>query len=86
MIVCISFSDPYQCDNDTLRTVFIPDYIVTGAEVLKSVGEAVTVNCAKDFQLFTKDVWDDNGMDNTLTLICKPDKKFDVPLASQLPQ
>ena len=45
----------YKCDNASLSSVFIPDYRVTGADVERSVGETVTVNCAEDHQIFTED-------------------------------
>ena len=65
--------------------MFIPDFKVTGAETERAVGETVTVNCAEDHQIFTRDLWDDDESDNTLTFTCKPDKDFDVPPTSELP-
>jgi hypothetical protein len=34
----------------------------------------------------TKDMWDQNETDNTLTARCKPNKKFDVPSPAYMPK
>ena len=58
---------------------------MTGADVLKKVGETVEVSCQSG-KFFTKDKWDADPEDNLLHVRCKPDGDFDVPLNSDMPQ
>lgn len=63
-----------------------PQYIVTGHKDPVIVGQYIEVRCARDIQLFTQDIWDENANDNVLRLKCRPDKKFDVPVSNDLPE
>ena len=49
------------------------------------IGEKLNVTCANAVKLFTKDIWDTNGTDNILHIICRPDKYFDVPPDAEMP-
>ena len=55
-------------------------FVVTGASADATeaeeakVGDLVTVNCALGLQYFTADDWDADDGDNTLTIICKPER------------
>ena len=67
-----------------------PKFVINQADVENNIppiliGGQVTVNCIKSVQLFTKDIWDQDPNDNMLTIRCRPDKMFDVPSSSQMP-
>lgn len=79
-------SEPHTCRNVSLTNLFTPDYKVTGANVLHYIGEVVTVTCALSHQLIDTDKWDSNATDNTLTIMCKPNRQFDVPPLGELPR
>ena len=49
------------------------------------IGDKLNVTCANTVKLFTKDIWDTNGTDNILHIICRPDKYFDVPPDAEMP-
>jgi len=65
--------------NDTSTTV-APE---TDLDV--SVGGSVVVKCKETWQLFFEDKWDADPTDNRLTIICKPDSKFNVPIVKLPP-
>ena len=44
------------------------------------------MTCEREIQKFTRDIWDGNSTDNKLEIICRSDKKFDVPSANDLPE
>lgn len=80
-------TDVYTCNENTLSLVTgSSSFKVTGNEDPVEVGQSVNVECAVDIQLFTDDRWDTDPDDNVLTIMCKPNKFFDVPLASTMPQ
>lgn len=75
----------HTCLNASLASVFNSKYVVSGAEVLRTVGQTIVVHCAQSHKLFESDEWDEDPNDNTLTIRCKPDDKFDVPYTADLP-
>eukprot|EP00094_Tigriopus_californicus_P010586 TCALIF_10213-PA protein Name:"Protein of unknown function" AED:0.03 eAED:0.03 QI:9/0.8/0.81/1/1/1/16/76/1266 len=77
-------SDIQKCHNDTLSPFFNSKYVVTGADDLREIGETVTVHCAGG-KFLRKDQWDEDDTDNTLTIRCKPNRRFDVPPAVEFP-
>jgi hypothetical protein len=78
-------TENHTCSTESMARVNKDQYIVTGNENSVVVGDSIQVTCALEIQLLTKDIWDDNPTDNFLDIICRPDKKFDVPSANDLP-
>eukprot|EP00095_Tigriopus_kingsejongensis_P007096 maker-scaffold130_size324016-snap-gene-0.19 protein:Tk07096 transcript:maker-scaffold130_size324016-snap-gene-0.19-mRNA-1 annotation:"unnamed protein product" len=74
-----------KCHNDTLASFFTSTYVVSGADQLKEVGDYVNVTCAGG-KFLRQDRWDQDSDDNILTIRCKPNRRFDVPIPSDLPQ
>ncbi len=75
------------CDTDSLVNIVANDfYQVADLDVPRKVGETLAVTCKDDWKLFTMDQWDSDPDDNQLTLMCKPDERFDVPQSSELPK
>jgi len=49
------------------------------------VGQAVSVTCKDTWQIFYEDKWDADPLDNELTILCKPDETFNVPIVKLPP-
>ena len=53
----VSIQRTHTCFNDSLKTFFLrnSEFTVKGADTVKSVGEAVQIECFHKHQFFTKD-------------------------------
>ena len=75
------------CSAESMARLSADFFVVTGLEDGPvTIGNYIEVTCEREIQKFTRDIWDGNSTDNKLTIICRSDKKFDVPSANDLPE
>ena len=62
----------HVCFKSSLSAYLGEGFAIEGVNETHMVGEAVRIRCDSEDRYLTRDEWDSNSTDGTLTAVCKP--------------